>query len=61
VAWASCPCLRSGSKPRSASVASFPLFETIRRLIDLPKDSYYWPHPEALAWHKSEVFARFDR
>jgi putative restriction endonuclease len=47
-------------KARSASVANFTLLEMDRRKITLPKDSYYWPHPEALAWHKVEVFDRFN-
>ncbi|OIR05099.1 hypothetical protein GALL_126570 [mine drainage metagenome] len=47
-------------KARSANVANFPLLDMDRRKITLPKDSYYWPHPEALAWHKSEVFERFS-
>ena len=47
-------------KARAASVASFPLMEMDRRQIQLPKDRYYWPHAEALAWHKKEVFDRFS-
>lgn len=47
-------------KARSASVTNFPLMEMDRRRITLPKDSYYWPHPEALAWHKAEVFDRCE-
>ncbi len=47
-------------KARGASVANFPLLEMDRRKIALPKDDYYRPHPEALAWHKSEVFDRFS-
>jgi len=47
-------------KARAASVANFPLLNMERRQIQLPSDSYYWPHPEALAWHKSEVFDRFE-
>jgi hypothetical protein len=46
-------------KARAASVTNFPLLEMDRRRIQLPKDSYYWPHTEALAWHKNEVFDRF--
>ncbi|MBL9218201.1 MAG: HNH endonuclease [Opitutaceae bacterium] len=46
-------------KARAASVANFSLMELNRCKIELPKDSYYWPHPEALAWHKTEVFDRF--
>ncbi len=47
-------------KARSASVAKFPLLGMDRCRIALPKDDYYWPHPEALAWHKAEVFERFS-
>jgi predicted restriction endonuclease len=43
----------------SASVARFPALELDRRKISLPADSCYWPHPDALAWHKQEVFDRF--
>jgi hypothetical protein len=46
-------------KARAASIANFLLLDMDRRKIQLPKDSYYWPHTEALAWHKSEVFDRF--
>jgi hypothetical protein len=46
-------------KARVANVARFPLLEMDRRKIELPKDSFYWPHPEALAWHKVEVFDHF--
>lgn len=47
-------------KARSADIANFPLLEMDRRRIALPNDSYYWPHAEALAWHKAEVFDRFE-
>lgn len=46
-------------KARAASYSNFPLLEMDLRKIALPKDTYYWPHPEALAWHKTEVFDRF--
>jgi HNH endonuclease len=42
-----------------ASVANFPTVEVNRRKILLPDDPYYRPHPDALAWHKEEVFNRF--
>lgn len=47
-------------KAHTARIDSFPLFEMDRRRILLPKDQHYWPHQEALAWHKSEVFKRFS-
>jgi hypothetical protein len=44
----------------SASVDRFPAIAMDRKKILLPKDEYYWPHPDALAWHKQEVFDRFS-
>ena len=46
-------------KARGASITNFPLMEMDRRKILLPKDEYYRPHIEALAWHKTEVFDHF--
>ncbi|MEY2501683.1 MAG: putative restriction endonuclease [Verrucomicrobiota bacterium] len=46
-------------KISSASVANFPAIELDRRKVLLPDDPYYRPHPDALAWHKAEVFDRF--
>jgi hypothetical protein len=45
-------------KISSASVARFSALELDRRKILLPKDSCYWPHPDALTWHKREIFDR---
>jgi hypothetical protein len=28
--------------------------------INLPDDENYYPHPEALEWHKKEVFNKFS-
>ncbi len=47
-------------RARNAKISNFPLFEMDRKRITLPKDRYYWPHPEALAWHKENVFDRFN-
>ena len=44
---------------KAASVANFPAIASNRRKILLPDDPYYRPHPDALAWHKKEVFDRF--
>jgi hypothetical protein len=46
-------------KISSTNVAHFPAIEVDRRKILLPPDSCYWPHPDALAWHKQKVFDRF--
>ncbi len=47
-------------KLSAARIANFPLAEMDRRSIRLPEDPYYRPHPNALAWHKEEVFDRFE-
>lgn len=47
------------AKARAANIANFPLMEMDRKKILLPKDEYYHPHPEALAWHRTEVFNKF--
>jgi putative restriction endonuclease len=46
-------------KARTARIAAFPLMELDRKPIQLPKDTYYRPHPEALEWHRKEVFDKF--
>jgi len=48
------------SKITAARVAQFPALQVDRRKILLPTDSCYWPHPDALAWHKQEIFDRFS-
>jgi Predicted restriction endonuclease len=47
-------------KISSASVANFPALKLNGRKILLPQDSCYLPHPDALAWHRQEVFDRFS-
>lgn len=44
-----------------ASAAAFPLLETDRKRIALPTDSAYYPHQEALEWHRKERFGVFAR
>lgn len=48
------------TKVSAARVANFPAIELDRCKILLPNDPYYRPHPDALAWHKTEVFDRFQ-
>ena len=47
------------AKISNASVSKFPALEIDRRKIVLPSDQHYWPHPDALAWHKQEAFDQF--
>lgn len=44
---------------KKASVQNFVLFELDRKPIQLPKEDYYRPHPDALQWHRDEVFGKF--
>lgn len=44
-----------------ASAAVFPILQADRKPILLPSDTAYRPHPEALAWHRSERFGLFTR
>jgi len=45
-------------KLTNVSIARFPALEMNRRKVLLPQDSCYWPHPNALAWHKEQKFDR---
>ncbi len=46
-------------KISAASVSKFPAFELDRRKFCC-HPIHYWPHPDALAWHKEEIFDRFS-
>ena len=46
-------------KAKSASTYKFPILDMNGEQINLPEDEKYYPHIEALEWHKQEVFERF--
>lgn len=46
-------------RAKSARAQNFPLMEMDRKRILLPQDKQFWPHVEALEWHKKEVFERY--
>jgi hypothetical protein len=46
-------------KAKSATVKQFPLFEQDRKSIHLPKEDFFFPHQEALQWHRDEVYGKF--
>ena len=46
-------------KAKLASAKKFPILDINGKQINLPEDENYYPHPEALEWHKNEVFERF--
>jgi len=47
-------------KAKQASVNKFPILDMNGVPINLPDDENYYPHPEALKWHKKEVFNKFS-
>jgi len=46
-------------KAKNVSTNKFPILEMHGRQIHLPEDENYYPHVDALAFHKREVFDRF--
>ena len=46
-------------KARQAEQRLFPLMDAAGRRIALPTEDSNFPHPEALAWHREEVFGKF--
>jgi len=46
-------------KAFEAKVKNFSLLEMDRKVINLPDDSEFYPHQEALQWHREEVFGKF--
>ena len=47
-------------KAPEANGKAFPLLQMDRQQLHLPDDEEFWPHQDALAWHRNEVFDRFD-
>ncbi len=46
-------------KANLASTNKFPILDMNGEQINLPSDENYYPHKEALDWHRKEVFDRF--
>lgn len=46
-------------KARTASVSKFPILDSHGIPVNRPDDEIFWPHQEALEWHKKEVFDKF--
>jgi len=47
-------------KANLASANKFPILNMNGVQINLPEDENYYPHQEALDWHKKEVFSKFS-
>ena len=46
-------------KAKIANVNKFPILDLHGTSITRPEDENFWPHQEALEWHKKEVFDKF--
>mgnify|MGYP000536636279 CR=1 FL=1 len=46
-------------KAKVANINNFPLFEMDRKQIALPEEDYFYPHQEALQWHRDEIWGKF--
>ncbi len=46
-------------KAKNADIRKFPILEMDRQLISLPEDENYYPHQDALTWHRDQVFGKF--
>jgi hypothetical protein len=51
--------IKINPKAKLAKVQNFPLFEMEKKQIQLPKESLFHPHPEALRWHFNNVYKSF--
>ena len=47
-------------KARNARINNFPIVDFHGHSINKPTDDVFWPHKEAIEWHKAEVFDRFN-
>jgi hypothetical protein len=47
-------------KAKHANVNKFPILDLHGQEISRPDDKAFWPHYDALTWHKEEVFDRFS-
>jgi len=47
------------SKANTASTNKFPMLDMNGKQIILPEDENYYPHVNALEWHKKEVFDKY--
>jgi hypothetical protein len=47
-------------KAKNASINKFPILDMHGQRIRLPEDENYYPHVDALAFHKGKVFDRFS-
>jgi hypothetical protein len=46
-------------KAKIANANKFPILDLHGTPINRPDDENFWPHQEAIEWHKKEVFEKF--
>jgi len=47
-------------KAKHAKINKFPILELHGQPISKPEDDAFWPHKNAIEWHKAEVFDKFN-
>ncbi len=47
-------------KAELANGKAFPVHSMGGNKLHLPADEQFWPHPDALEWHRKEVFDKFE-
>jgi hypothetical protein len=47
-------------KAKHARINNFPIIDLQGQPINKPDDDAFWPHIDAIEWHKAEVFDRFN-
>jgi hypothetical protein len=47
-------------KAKYAKVNKFPIIDLHGQPINKPEDDAFWPHKDAIEWHKAEVFDKFN-
>jgi putative restriction endonuclease len=47
-------------KARQARINKFPIIDLQGQSINKPNDDAFWPHKDAIEWHRVEVFERFN-
>jgi len=47
-------------KAKHAKINNFPILDLHGQQIIKPEDDAFWPHKDAIEWHKTEIFNKFN-
>jgi len=47
-------------KAKHAKINNFPILDLHGQQIIKPEDDAFWPHKDAIEWHKAEIFNKFN-